>query len=50
MVPRRKKKLTMTSGHYLFFEKLKIMKKSLCKLNCSYNKVSHALKLNDLRS
>ena len=32
-----------TSRHYYFFEKLKIVEKQLCKLNCSYDKVSHAL-------
>ena len=42
---RRKKKLTLTSGHYYFIEKLKIVEKQLCKLNCSYGKVSHALKI-----
>ena len=31
-------------GHYYFSEKLKIEVKNLCKLNCSYAKVSHALK------
>ena len=30
--------------HYYFFEKLKIVEKKLCKLNCSYGKVSHTLK------
>ena len=30
--------------HYYFVEKLKIVEKQLCKLNCSYGKVSHALK------
>ena len=39
------RKLTLTSGHYYFVEKLKIVEKQLCKLNCSYGKVSHALKL-----
>ena len=34
-----------TSRHYYFFEKLKIVEKQLCKLNCSYCKVSHALKV-----
>ena len=34
----------MVSGHYYFVEKLKIVEKQLCKLNCSYGKVSHALK------
>ena len=33
-----------TSGHYYFFEKLKIVEKQLCRLNCSYGKVSHILK------
>ena len=33
-----------TSRHYYFVEKLKIVEKQLCKLNCSYGKVSHALK------
>ena len=38
-------KLTLTSdGHYYYVEKLKIVEKQLCKLNCSYGKVSHALK------
>ena len=32
------------SQHYYFFEKLKIVEKQLCKLNCSYGKVSHTLK------
>ena len=32
------------SGYYYFLEKLKIVEKQLCKLNCSYGKVSHALK------
>ena len=32
------------SGHYYFVEKLKIVEKQLCKLNCSYGKVSHAFK------
>ena len=32
-----------TSRHYYFFEKLKIVEKQLCKLNCSYGKVSHAI-------
>ena len=31
--------------HYYFFEKLKIVEKQLCKLNCSYGKVSHTLKI-----
>ena len=30
-----------TSRHYYFFEKLKIVEKQLCKLNCSYGKVSY---------
>ena len=34
-----------TSGHYYFFEKLKIEEKNLRKLNCSYDRVSHALKV-----
>ena len=34
----------MTSGDYYFVEKLKIVEKQLCKLNCSYGKVSHVLK------
>ena len=35
-----------TSRHYyFFFEKLKIVEKQLCELNCSYRKVSHTLKL-----
>ena len=33
------------SRHYYFFEKLKIVQKQLGKLNCSYGKVSHPLKL-----
>ena len=33
-----------TSRHYYFFEKLKIGEKQLCKLNCSYGKITHALK------
>ena len=33
-----------TSQHYYLFEKLKIVVKQLCKLNCSYGKVSHTLK------
>ena len=32
-----------TSRHYSFFEKLKIVEKQLCKLNCSDGKVSHTL-------
>ena len=32
-----------TSRHYYFFEKLKIVEKQLCKLNCSYGKISHTL-------
>ena len=32
------------SQHYYFFEKLKIVEKQLCKLNCSYGKVSQTLK------
>ena len=30
-------------GHYYFVKKLKIVEKQLCKLNCSYGKVSHTL-------
>ena len=33
------------SRHSYFFEKLKIVQKQLCKLNCSYGKVSYILKL-----
>ena len=36
--------ISFTSGHYYFFEKLKIVEKNLCKLNCSDGKVSHTLK------
>ena len=32
-----------TSRHSYFVEKLKIVEKQLCKLNCSYGKVSHTL-------
>ena len=32
-----------TFRHYYFFENLKIGEKQLCKLNCSYGKVSHTL-------
>ena len=32
------------SGHYYLVEKLKIVEKQLRELNCSYGKVSHALK------
>ena len=32
-----------TSRHYYFFEKLKIVEKQICELNCSYGKVSHTL-------
>ena len=32
------------SQHYSFFEKLKIVEKQLCKVNCSNGKVSHTLK------
>ena len=32
------------SRHYYFFEKLKIVKKQLCKLNFSDGKVPHTLK------
>ena len=35
-----------TSRHYYFFEKLKIVKEQLRKLNGSYGKVSHTLKPN----
>ena len=38
------RKLTLTSGQYYFVKKLKIVEKQLCKLNCSYGKVSHTLK------
>ena len=34
-----------TSRHYYLFEKLKIVEKQLCKLNFSYGKVSHTLKI-----
>ena len=34
-----------TSRHYYFFEKLKIVEKQLCKLNCSYGKVSTTLSI-----
>ena len=34
--------------YYYFFEKLKIVEKNLCKLNCSYGKVSHALKVSKI--
>ena len=33
--PKRQKR------QYYFFEKLKIVEKQLCKLNCSYGKISH---------
>ena len=39
------RKLTLTSSQYYFVERLKIVEKNLCKLNCSYVKVSHALKI-----
>ena len=39
------RKLTLISGHYYFVEKLKIVEEQLCKLNTSYGKVSHTLKL-----
>ena len=39
---------TLTSGHYRFIEKLEIMEKNLCKLNCSYAKVSHTLDPNNI--
>ena len=32
------------SGNYYYFEKVKIVEKNRGKLNCSYDKVSHALK------
>ena len=32
-----------TSRHYYSFEKLKLVGKQLCKLNCSYGQVSHTL-------
>ena len=32
-----------TSRYYSFFEKLKIVEKNMCKLNCSYGKVSYTL-------
>ena len=31
--------------HYYFFEKLKIVGKQLCKLNCFYGTVSHTLNI-----
>ena len=34
-----------TSRHNYFFEKLKIMEKQLCKLNCFNSKISHTLKI-----
>ena len=37
-----------TSRHYYFFEKLKIVEKQLCKLNCSYGKVLHTIKIVEL--
>ena len=36
--------ICFTPRHYYFFEKFKIVENQLCKLNCSYGKVSHALK------
>ena len=36
--------ISFTSGYYYFFEKLKIMEKNQCKLNCSDRKVPHAIK------
>ena len=33
-----------TFRHYYFVEKLKIVEKQLCKLNCSYGTVLHTLK------
>ena len=44
------RKLTLTSGHYYFVEKLKIVEKQLCELNCSYGKVSHALNFQNQES
>ena len=38
-----------TSRHYYFFEKLKIVEEQLCKLNLSYCKVLHALKVGNLK-
>ena len=35
--------ISFTSRHYYFLKKLKIVKKQLYKLNCSYGKVSHTL-------
>ena len=32
------------NSDYYFFEKLKIVEKQVCKLNCSYGKVSQTLK------
>ena len=39
--------ISFTSRHYYFFEKLKIVEKQLCKLNCTYGKVSQTLKFQD---
>ena len=36
--------ISFTPRLYYFFEKLKIVEKQQCKLNCSYGKVSHTLK------
>ena len=40
--------LFFTSRHYYFFEKLKIVQKNLSKLNCSYGKVLHTLKIRNI--
>ena len=37
-----------TSRHYYLKKKIKIVEKQLCKQNCSYGKVSHALKISKL--
>ena len=37
--------ISFTSRHYYFFEKLIIVEKQLCKLNCFYGEVSHTLKI-----
>ena len=39
--------ISFRSRHYYFFEKLKIVEKQPCKLNCSYGKVSHTLNEKD---
>ena len=36
--------ILFTSRHYYYFEKLKIVEKQPCKLNCSYGKVSNKVK------